>query len=61
MDNISDLLKSIKAKSNLSEIDLAKEIKVSQPTVHRILNGQTQCLSSTYMNIVELHKRICSK
>lgn len=56
--NICTLLKEIKIEMACGENKLAKEIGASQATVNRILNGQTECLSSTYQSIFSLHKKI---
>lgn len=58
---ISTLLREIKDATAWSEPRIAKELGTSQPTVNRILNGQTECMGSTYSAISELHKAHCSK
>jgi plasmid maintenance system antidote protein VapI len=55
----STLLREIKQQTGWSETRLATEIKASQPTVNRILNGQPRCLSTTLSAIVELHFQHC--
>lgn len=55
----STLLREIKQQTGWSETRLATEIKASQPTVNRILNGQPRCLSTTLSAIVGLHGRHC--
>jgi hypothetical protein len=58
--DISTLLQEIKAKTEWSEPRIASEIGTSQPTVNRILNGQTDCQGSTWRAIESLHKRLFS-
>lgn len=57
--NISTLLGEIKAATNWSESQLAAELGTSQPTVNRILNGQAECMGSTFLAITSLHKEKC--
>ncbi|MCA8037877.1 MULTISPECIES: helix-turn-helix domain-containing protein [Burkholderia cepacia complex] len=45
------LLCDIKAKRGLSEVALARRLKISQPTVNRILRGKSDCKSSTFVAI----------
>ncbi|MBR7792325.1 helix-turn-helix domain-containing protein [Undibacterium sp. FT147W] len=59
MDNISILLCEIKSKTGWSESKLAAQIGISQPTVNRILRGQTQCMSGTLVSIQSLHREKC--
>lgn len=49
------MLSEIKAFTGMSEVALAKELKVSQPTVNRLLNGQDGCSSGTLMSIIRMH------
>jgi predicted transcriptional regulator len=56
--DICTLLKEIKAKTGWSEPRIALEIKVSQPTVNRILNGQDDCKGSTFRAIIDLHAQL---
>ena len=44
-----------------SEPRIAKLLGVSQPTVNRIVHGQGDCKSTTWMAIVELHRKVCSR
>lgn len=53
------LLRELKAATSWSETRLASELKTSQPTVNRILNGQAQCLSKTLAAIASLHAQHC--
>lgn len=55
----STLLREVKQQTGWSETRLAAEIKASQPTINRILNGQPRCLSTTLSAIVGLHDRHC--
>jgi transcriptional regulator with XRE-family HTH domain len=55
----STLLRETKQATGWSETRLAIELKTSQPTVNRILNGQPNCLGTTLAAIVELHDRHC--
>lgn len=59
--NISTLLKEIKLETGWGEVRIAAELKVSQPTVNRILKGQQECKGSTLKAIEDLHKRACCK
>lgn len=56
--DISTLLGEIKEAKCWSEPRLATELGTSQPTVHRILKGQSECKVSTYKAIESLHKLI---
>jgi plasmid maintenance system antidote protein VapI len=49
------MLTEIKAHTGLSEVALAKELNVSQPTVNRVLNSQDGCSSTTLMAILRLY------
>lgn len=55
----STLLREIKQATGWSQTRLAVELKTSQPTVNRILNGQPKCLSDTLAAIADLHGRHC--
>jgi plasmid maintenance system antidote protein VapI len=50
-----DMLAEIKAFTGLSEVALASELKVSQPTINRVLNSQDGCSSKTLMAILRLY------
>jgi plasmid maintenance system antidote protein VapI len=50
-----DMLTEIKAFTGLSEVALASELKVSQPTINRVLNSQDGCSSKTLMAILRMH------
>lgn len=56
--DICALLREVKAETGWSEPRIAIEIGTSQPTVNRILNGQTDCKGSTLRAIEDLHKRV---
>ncbi len=51
-------LADIKAATGWSQPQIARKLGVSQPTVYRILNGQGDCKSSTWMAITALHKQV---
>lgn len=55
----STLLREIQQATGWSQTRLAVELRTSQPTVNRILNGQPKCLSDTLAAIDELHRRHC--
>jgi transcriptional regulator with XRE-family HTH domain len=57
--NISEKLKAIREATGWSETKIGEEIGKSQPTAHRILNGQGDCNGSTLRAIEDLHARIC--
>lgn len=50
-----DMLAEIKTYTGLSEVALAKELNVSQPTVNRVLNTQDGCSSKTLMPILRMY------
>lgn len=58
---ISTLLREIKDATQWSEPRIAAELGTSQPTVNRILNGQSDCKGSTLRAITELHGTVCGK
>jgi len=47
----SGLLRDIKTQRRLSEVAIAHRLKISQPTVNRILRGKSDCKSSTFVAI----------
>ncbi|HTD04194.1 helix-turn-helix transcriptional regulator, partial [Undibacterium sp.] len=55
------LLADIKAATGWSQPRIARELGVSQPTVNRILNGQGDCKSTTWMAITALHRQVCRR
>ncbi|WP_370660093.1 helix-turn-helix domain-containing protein [Massilia timonae] len=55
----STLLRELKLATGWSETRLAAELRTSQPTVNRILNGQARCLSTTLGAIAGLHAKQC--
>ncbi|MFZ3286593.1 MAG: hypothetical protein WA191_07055 [Telluria sp.] len=57
--DISTLLREIKDSTSWSEPRIAAELGTSQPTVNRILNGQTDCMGSTLNAITALHRLRC--
>jgi transcriptional regulator with XRE-family HTH domain len=55
----TQLLTEIRAATNLSDQAIGARIGCSQPTVHRIRNGnQQECKSSTLMAILRLHAEV---
>lgn len=54
----TQLLAEIKAATKLGEIGLAKRLGISQPTVHRILSGQSGCSSRALFAILRLHAEV---
>jgi transcriptional regulator with XRE-family HTH domain len=58
--NPSTLLREIKQATGWSETRLAFELKTSQPTVNRILNGQPRCMSTTMTAIEKLYEGRCA-
>lgn len=57
----SHLLKEVRLWTEWSEPRIARALGVSQPTVHRILNGQSECRGSTLLAITELHARMAQR
>lgn len=53
-----ELLLRIREQTGWSEPRIATEIKTSQATVNRLLNGQPGCQVSTYLAIESLAKRL---
>jgi transcriptional regulator with XRE-family HTH domain len=53
-----ELLLKIREHTGWSEPRIATEIKTSQATVNRLLNGQPGCQVSTYLAIESLAKRL---
>ena len=51
-------LAELKAHTGLSEVALGERLKVSQPTVNRILNGQGDCKGSTLVAIDRLYGEV---
>jgi AraC-like DNA-binding protein len=58
---ISHLLQEVRLWTEWSEPRIARALGVSQPTVHRILNGQSECRGSTLLAITELHARMAQR
>jgi len=58
--DLTTLLREIKDATGWTEVQLAGELGSTQPTVNRILRGQSECKISTYLSIQMLHARfIC--
>jgi transcriptional regulator with XRE-family HTH domain len=57
--NISTLLREVKSATGWSEPQIAKAIGASQPTVNRILHGQSDCMGKTHRAIEALHRTHC--
>jgi len=51
-------LAGIKAHTGMSEVAIALRLGVSQPTVNRILNGQSDCKGSTLIAIDQLSAEV---
>lgn len=56
--DISTLLGEIKTTSGWTESRIAEAIGTSQPTVHRILKGQSECKANTYRRILDLYRAV---
>ena len=56
----SRLLNEIRSRTEWSEICIAKKLRVSQPTVNRILKNQVDCKGTTFLAISELHASVFS-
>lgn len=56
--DIATLLREIKSATAWSEPRIAAEIGTSQPTVNRILNGQSDCKVATFKAIADLHQKL---
>lgn len=54
----SELLVEIKQTTKEGEIALAKKLGLSQPTVNRILRGQSGCSSKALLAIQRLHAEV---
>jgi transcriptional regulator with XRE-family HTH domain len=57
----STLLRELKHSTGWSETRLARELKTSQPTVNRLLNGQPRCFSTLLTAIANLHEVHCTE
>ncbi|WP_158643136.1 helix-turn-helix domain-containing protein [Pseudoduganella lurida] len=57
---ITHMLKSIKDTSGWSEPRIAERLNTSQPTVNRILRGQSDCRATTYLAITDLYTELCA-
>lgn len=54
----TELLVEIKQATNEGEIALAKRLGISQPTVNRILRGQSNCSSKALLAIQRVHTEV---
>jgi len=54
----TELLAEIKQATNEGEIALAKRLGISQPTVNRILRGQSNCSSKALLAIQRVHAEV---
>ena len=52
------MAKEIREATGWTETELSKALGVSQPTVNRILAGQKDCKSSTYLKLLELYNEV---
>ncbi|WP_207000681.1 hypothetical protein [Trinickia mobilis] len=57
----TQLLIEIKALTKLGEIAIAERLRISQPTVNRILNGKSECKAGTLMAIQQWHAELKSR
>ena len=55
----SQLIAEIKSRTSLGEKAIAERIGCSQPTVNRILKGQSDCKSSTLLEIQRWYAELC--
>jgi predicted transcriptional regulator len=55
------MLHEIQEQTLWTQPKLAAELGTSQPTVHRILNGQEECKVSTFQAILSLHKSVLAR
>jgi predicted transcriptional regulator len=56
--DISTMLREIKAAMGCGQPTLAHKLRTSQPTINRILNGQTECRSGLYSRISALYSEV---
>lgn len=61
MNTATELLTQIRTATKMSQKALAKRLRVSQPTVNRILKGQPDCKGATLTAIVALHAEIATQ
>ncbi|MBB5443656.1 MULTISPECIES: helix-turn-helix transcriptional regulator [unclassified Paraburkholderia] len=61
MNTATELLTQIRAATKMSQKALATRLRVSQPTVNRILKGQPDCKGATLTAIVALHAEIATQ
>jgi len=58
----AQLLAEIRAMAKLSDKAIGDRLGCSQPTVHRLRNGQqSDCKASTFMAILRLHEEVTQK
>lgn len=57
--HLPTLLAEVRAATKWSQVRLAIELGVTQPTVNRILNGQAKYKADTYCAVVALHESKC--
>ncbi|MGF6444365.1 helix-turn-helix domain-containing protein [Paraburkholderia youngii] len=58
MNTATELLTQIRAATKMSQKALAVRLRVSQPTVNRILKGQPDCKGATLTAIAALHAEV---
>lgn len=59
--NFSKIIKEVLAGHQMSESDLARELGISQPSVHRLKTGETKEPSYRIgAKLVDLHKAIAA-
>ena len=51
-------IREIEAATGWSQSRIAKELKISQPTINRLANGQPECKASTWRAICDLRQRV---
>jgi plasmid maintenance system antidote protein VapI len=57
----AELLAEIKSATNLVETGLAARLGISQPTVNRILRGQSNCTSKVLLAIQRTHAEVMAE
>lgn len=55
------ILSDIQTATGWSQPRIAKEANTSQPTICRLMNGQSECKSSTWRALIELRDRLRAK
>lgn len=56
MENISNILKSLRLQNNLSQMELSKLANVSQSTIANIEKGRNEATTSTLINLSNYFK-----